>query len=43
MPVPLAIKKSNSAGTMFEPKFAFLFRFSIDYYIETRTILYETL
>ena len=43
MSVPLAIKKSNSAGTTFEPKFVFLFRFSIDYYIETRTIPFETL
>ena len=39
MSVPLEIKKTNSAGTTrFEPKFIFLFRFSTDYYIETRTI-----
>ena len=37
MSEPLAIKKSNSAGTTFKPKFVFLFRFSIDYYIETTT------
>ena len=44
MSVPLEIKKTNSAGTTrFEPKFIFLFRFSTDYYIETRTIPFETL
>ena len=43
MSLPLAIKKSNSTGTTFEPKFVFLFRFSIDYYIETRTFHLETL
>ena len=43
MSVPLAIKKSNSAGTTFEPKFVFLLGFSIDNYIETRTIPFETL
>ena len=43
MPMPLAIKRSNSAGTTFGPKFVFLFRFSIDYYTETKTIPFETL
>ena len=43
MSMPLAIKRSNSAGTTFKPKFVFLFRFSIDYYTETRTIPFETL
>ena len=43
MSMSLAIKRSNSAGTTFEPKFVFLFRFSIDYYIETRTVPFEAL
>ena len=43
MSVPIEIKKSNSAGTTFEPKFVFLFRCSIDYYIETQTLPFETL
>ena len=42
MSVPLEIKKSNSAGAMFEPKF-FLFRCSTDNYIETQTLPFETL
>ena len=41
--MPLGIKKSNSAGTTFEPKFVFLFRFCFDYYIETRKIPFEML